>query len=1519
MASNLFRCSRSKILWSLRLLAILCLVLVSQVALPRGASAATLASDDFNRADGALGVGWTAISDGAMSISSQAVIGKAGATTGDIRTAETYPADQFSQIQVTSTALSGGQWVAAAVRLQNSGKNGYAGLYYWNFGSPELMLFKRSNSAWTQLGTAYNSGVLAAGTQLQIMAVGSTISLLQNGVTRVSVTDTSFTGGAPGIMAYGNSTADNWSGGSAGAATYTVGGTVSGLSGTVVLQDNGGDNLSVTANGSFTFATSLASGAAYSVTVKTNPSGQTCTVTSGTGTVGTANVTNVAVSCANVPKYTVGGTVSGLSGTVVLQDNGGDNLSVTANGSFTFATSLASGAAYSVTVKTNPSGQTCTVTSGTGTVGTANVTNVAVSCANVPKYTVGGTVSGLSGTVVLQDNGGDNLSVTANGSFTFATSLVSGAAYSVTVGTSPASQTCTVTSGSGTIGSANVTNVAVTCATNSGTSASDDFNRADGGLGSNWTAISDGSMSIASQQVIGTAGANTGDIRTGETYPSDQFSQIQVTSTALSGGQWVAAAVRLQNSGKNGYAGLYYWNFGSPELMLFKRSNGAWTQLGATYNSGTLAAGTQLRLVATGSTISFLQNGVQRISVTDTSFTGGAPGIIAYGNSTADNWSGGSASAGGTSSFTVGGTVSGLSGTVVLQDNGGDNLSVTANGSFTFATKVASGSPYSVTVKTNPSGQTCTVTSGSGTMGSANVTNVAVSCANAATFTVGGTVSGLSGTVVLQDNGGDNLSVTANGSFTFATALASGASYGVTVGTNPSGQTCTVTSGSGTMGSANVTNVAVSCSANSGTSASDDFNRADGGLGSNWTPISDGAMSISSQQVIGTAGVTTGDMRTGETYPSDQFSQIQVTSTPLSGGQWVAAAVRMQGGGQNAYAGLYYWNFGSPELMLFKRSNGAWTQLGGTYNSGTLTAGTQLGLVATGSTISFQQNGQSRISVTDTSFTGGAPGIMAFGNSTADNWSGGSGSGSSTASYSIGGTVSGLSGTVVLQDNGGDNLSVTANGPFTFNSKLASGTPYNVTVQTAPASQNCSISNGAGTVGTADVSNIAISCANVTTTPGSDDFNRADGSLGPNWTAISDGPMSISSQMVIGAANVVTGEIRTAETYASDQASQIEVTSTQLTGGQWIGAAVRMQSGGQNAYVGMYAWNNGSPQLMLFVRNGGNFNQLGSYNSGSLTAGTQLKLVAVGNTIALLQNGVQRIAVSDNTFTGGAPGIMAFDTATGDNWSGQNAGFQVSPAGTDSQGVKSYNVISANNGYGPQTIRVLTPTNPAAGVAHNFLVVLPVESGLGSTFGDGLATLESLNAQNQYNVTIIEPTFAIDSWYANNPNDPNLQYETFMTQELVPWIKQNLATTGNEQTWLIGFSKSGIGGQDLILKHPDVFTLAASWDFPADMATYDGLGSDPAANYGTDANYQANYRLTSAFVDAHKGPFLTNNRIWIGGYSLYQQDMSDYNAILNAEGIAHSTETPTPVSHRWDSGWMPMAIAALYQDSINLH
>jgi hypothetical protein len=279
---------------------------------------------------------------------------------------------------------------------------------------------------------------------------------------------------------------------------------------------------------------------------------------------------------------------------------------------------------------------------------------------------------------------------------------------------------------------------------------------------------------------------------------------------------------------------------------------------------------------------------------------------------------------------------------------------------------------------------------------------------------------------------------------------------------------------------------------------------------------------------------------------------------------------------------------------------------------------------------------------------------------------------------------------------------------------------------------------------------------------------------------------------------------------------------------------------------------------------------------------------------------------------------MAYGTAQAADWSGGTAGPAVDYLSTDANGVATYNVISDYNGSGPQPLRVLKPTNPAPGVVHNFLFVLPVEAGEGSAFGDGVQTLESLNAQNQYNLTIIEPSFAVQPWYANNPLNPNEQEETFMVNELVPWVKANLATTGTEQNWLIGFSKSGIGGQDLILKHPDVFTLAASWDFPGDMSTYNQWGGDPTDSYGTDANFQANYRLTSAFLQAHEAPFVKSNRIWIGGYGAFQQDDSDYDALLTSVGIEHTTETPTYMAHRWDTGWVPLAMAALYQDSLNL-
>jgi hypothetical protein len=260
---------------------------------------------------------------------------------------------------------------------------------------------------------------------------------------------------------------------------FTIGGTLTGLAtgSSVILQDNAADNLTVTANGAFAFKTSIATGGAFAVTVFTQPTnpGQTCTVAAGTGTV-TANVTTVAVTCTtNAVTATIGGTVSGLvSGTsVILQNNGGDSLTITASGAFTFKTPVTGPTdAYAVTVLTQPTSpnQICTVASGSGNA-SANVTTVAVAC--VLSYTIGGTVTGVVGSgLILQDSAGNTVeklpisAANGNQAFTFKQLVPTGTMYTVTIFAQPTgpTQTCTVTpsTASGTA-TANVTNVAVVC------------------------------------------------------------------------------------------------------------------------------------------------------------------------------------------------------------------------------------------------------------------------------------------------------------------------------------------------------------------------------------------------------------------------------------------------------------------------------------------------------------------------------------------------------------------------------------------------------------------------------------------------------------------------------------------------------------------------------------------------------------------------------------------------------------------------------------------------------------------------------------------------------------------------------------------------------------------------------------------------------------------------------------------------------------------------------------------------
>jgi hypothetical protein len=251
--------------------------------------------------------------------------------------------------------------------------------------------------------------------------------------------------------------------------------------------------------------------------------------------------------------------------------------------------------------------------------------------------------------------------------------------------------------------------------------------------------------------------------------------------------------------------------------------------------------------------------------------------------------------------------------------------------------------------------------------------------------------------------------------------------------------------------------------------------------------------------------------------------------------------------------------------------------------------------------------------------------------------------------------------------------------------------------------------------------------------------------------------------------------------------------------------------------------------------------------------------------------------------------------------------------GTDSNGVRVYQVTWGALGAHPFAVRVLTPDRPSIDYPHSFLYALPVEPGFAqSTYGNGLDQLQKLDVQNHYNATIIEPIFPIDPWYADNPVDPTIDYETFTATLLPKWVDSHLATTGTEKNLLIGFSKSGNGGLALEFKHPSVFAAVAAWDFVPDMSSYERYGSSSSDNYGTQTNFKDNYQLTGAFIDSWRAPFTTEDRIWISEGPIVHTQVADFHARLTSHAVLHSFYVQLSGSHTWYGGWLSDAVAGLY-------
>ena len=592
---------------------------------------------------------------------------------------------------------------------------------------------------------------------------------------------------------------------------FTVGGTITGLQGNgLVLQNNGANDLAVSNDGTFTFNGQLANAAAYGVTVVTQPSNpsQTCTVGSGTGTIAAANVTNVTITCAT-GAFALRVTVSGLLGTgLVLQNNGGDDLPIAADGEFGFSQPIASGAAYSVTVLTPPSGpsQSCTVTSASGTVGAADV-NLAVNCAT-GSFSVGGTVSGLVGSgLQLQNNGGAPFAISGNGPFQLGDLFASGATYDVAVAVQPTSptQNCGITNNSGTVGNVSVTNIAVSCMTDmftiGGTIAGLDGSGLRLRLNSQppIDVLASASSFTFPPPLIASGTAFTVEVTRSPSNPAQDCSVSPATGVVA--GENVTNLVVTCTTRKFRIGGTVSGLRG--DGLRLRNSDGETLTIAS---SGSFLFSHEH---LSGSSFAVIVD-QQPTDPSQTCTVANGSGKVGSGDVnvavTCD-----------TNTFKVGGSVFGLlGGGLELTNNGGDAIEVAADGSFEFPRELASGANFNVQVRTHPSNptQVCDIgESGQGSVADRDVTTVVVNCSTS-NFTIGGTASGLAGVGLrLQNNGGDDLDVPSDGGFTFGTGIPSGAQYNVTVAVQPGSpaQQCDVAQGSGTVVDGPVTSVQVSC------------------------------------------------------------------------------------------------------------------------------------------------------------------------------------------------------------------------------------------------------------------------------------------------------------------------------------------------------------------------------------------------------------------------------------------------------------------------------------------------------------------------------------------------------------------------------------------------------------------------------------------------------------------------------------------------------------------------------------
>lgn len=625
---------------------------------------------------------------------------------------------------------------------------------------------------------------------------------------------------------------------------------VQNLLGSGLTLSNNGEELSIPSNGIYTFNNRFRNGDTYDVTISKQPSSppQSCSVTGGRGSFLQSDVNLIQVEC-GVALATISGTATGLSGTgLQLSYTGSGAPTVYAISSTSFALPAQSpNSPYTISISSQPTSpwQTCTITSPlTGTIPTLGL-NISISCVTdfnpLSVQTVGigalGTL-GLGQELRVQVNGGEIINFTGDTTLNFPTSLLSGSGFSLAIlnsGGNIATGNCVLATPTGVIGGP-ATSVIVNCSS--------------GFLISGTISIPGGSPS----SILGTNTqiriSNTG----GAAFPTQDLS-LAAGQTIFSfptpipgGGQFLISVLNQPSLPTQSCSFTSGTTTGTASSNISNLVlNCSLPSVNFSLASGVLINDNAISLTHTlvGTTLLFtLGDGTQSdpscpgtgtvysTSIPITSNTNNTIKAIACNGA----WTPSSLANSGAYQLQVELPTASLASGSTL--NSGSNVTFSSNTTSSwFCSNDANAPAIPVDPVCGMAVSTCTNgNSGNYTFpGVQNKNLKVVGCKlnyssstiaslnyNVQTYIVSGTITGLTtpfaaNSFVLRNNGTDDTIISANGAYSFATAIGSGGTYSVTVLSSPTSpwQTCNISNSSGSISSSNVTNVNINCTLNS--------------------------------------------------------------------------------------------------------------------------------------------------------------------------------------------------------------------------------------------------------------------------------------------------------------------------------------------------------------------------------------------------------------------------------------------------------------------------------------------------------------------------------------------------------------------------------------------------------------------------------------------------------------------------------------------------------------------------------